>query len=66
MWNACRSIRPALWEEMGLVCSSMDGESASNSAPAPRTPGVFVGLRENTFHLYTTSVHTLKDGWEKF
>lgn len=33
---------------------------------SPRTPGVFVGLREETFHLYTTSVHTLRDGGRSF
>lgn len=32
----------------------------------PRTPGVFVGLREETFPLYTTSVHTLRDGGRSF
>ena len=59
VWKACRSIYPALWEELDLVCSSTDGESGSNSVP--QTLGSLWCPRRNIPPLLHVTSYT--EGW---
>ena len=59
VWKACRSIYPALWEELDFVCSSIDGDSGSNSVP--QTLGSLWCPRRNIPPLLHVTSYT--EGW---
>ena len=59
VWKACRSIYPALWEELDFMCSSIDGDSGSNSVP--QTLGSLWCPRRNIPPLLHVTSYT--EGW---